>query len=83
MRRMRATCGAEEETRGMHSRASPSPGPGLFHGTERNGTERNWGLKYGTEHIRNDRIGLGIGGLTTHGDSSTALAQLHCKLLRS
>ena len=26
MRRVRATCGAEEETRGMHSRASPSPG---------------------------------------------------------
>ena len=51
--------------------------------TELSGTERNWGLKYGTEHIRNDRIGLGIGGLTTHGDSSTALAQLHCKLLRS
>ena len=55
-------------------------GPGLFHGTERNGTERNWGLKYGTERIRNDRIGI---GLATHGDSSTALAQLHCKLLRS
>ena len=55
--------------------------PGLFHGTERNGTERNWGLKYGTERIRNDRIG--IGGLATHGDSSTALVQLHCKLLRS
>ena len=37
----------------------------------RNGAERNWGLKYGTERIRNDRIGLG--GLAMHGDSSNTV----------
>ena len=34
--------------------------PFLSAGTiSRNGAERNWGLKYGTERIRNDRIRIG------------------------
>ena len=62
----------------FHNRLQAAEGRDYF--TERSGTERNWGLKYGMEHIWNDRIGI---GLTTHGDSSTALAQLHCNVLRS